>query len=300
MNREVFPYRRPRGGDVSADGWLVRLDGDGRGPLPSSIPDWDYQYDLRLEREVRIDVDAVRQSTGLPDAARLAVAVVWSSSGSGLRVRAHHCVLPVGGVVTVPIALTVRGRESGGMLALETQLVLASRLDDADPLTARRAGSLLWRDETQVRLEGDDSQFPMSVLDFKEAGYPEDAPWLLMVGQDVASAAMGALVLLVNSRTPLVLEAMKRAGRPAAADRLIHSAVQADVTRLLVEHAIRNPEIQDDARFEPDTLGHLLLGTVHTRLPGMSMRGLRELHEGDPSLFSARLQSAVQLFAKES
>ncbi|WP_344336410.1 hypothetical protein [Kitasatospora putterlickiae] len=249
---------------------------------------------------MRIDVDAVRASTGLPATAPLALAVIWHSSGSGLRVRAQHTVLPFGGVVDVPIACTVKGRESGGTLTLDTQLVLAARVDDAGPLTARRAGSVLWRDEAQVRLQGDDSQFPISVVDFKEAGYPEDAPWLLAVEPDPEAAVMGAMVLLVNSGTPQVLDAMQRAGHPGTADRLIHSAVQTDVVRLLVEHAVRMPDLQDDSRYEQDTLGHLLMGIVHTRLPGTTLHALRRLYENDPALFSARIHSAARLFEKES
>ncbi|MFB7616002.1 hypothetical protein [Kitasatospora sp. NPDC056181] len=298
--RQIHPYRRPRDGDVHADDWTVRLDGGGRGPLPPYVPGWDYQFDLRLEREVRVDVDAVRDSAGLPADARLALAVVWSSSGSGLRVRAEHVVLPAHGSLTVPVAFTVRGRDSGGVLTLDTQLVLAARIPDAPPLTARRAGSVLWGDEARVRLQGDDSQFPMTVVDFEAQGYPADAPWFLSVGPDPTAAAMGAMVLLVNSRVPVVIEAMQRAGQPSVSDRLIHAAVQADVVRLLIEHAVRNPEIQDDSRYEPDTLGHLLLGVVHTRFPESSLHGLRRLHENDPSLFSARVQGAVGLFAKES
>ncbi|MFC9326777.1 hypothetical protein [Kitasatospora sp. NPDC057015] len=298
--RQVHPYRRPRAGDIGAEGWMVRLDGEGRSPLPPYVPGWDYQFDLRLEREVRIDVDAVRESVGLPADARLALAVVWSSSGSGLRVRAEHVPLPAHGALTVPIAFTVRGRDSGGVLTLDTQLVLAARVPDAAPLTARRAGSVLWRDEAQVRLQGDDSQFPMTVVDFEAQGYPADAPWYLSVGPDPAAAAMGAMVLLVNSRVPLVLEAMQRAGQPSVADRLIHAAVQADVVRLLIEHAVRNPELQDDAQYESETLGHLLLGIVRTRFPETSLDGLRRLHESEPSLFSARVQGAVGLFAKDS
>ncbi|MFD0398419.1 hypothetical protein ACFVHI_10115 [Kitasatospora sp. NPDC127121] len=300
MSRQVFPYRRPQNDEVSADGWSVRLDGEGRGPLPSFIPDWDYQYDLHLEREVRIDVDAVRRSTGLPVEAELTLVVVWSSSGSGLRVRAHRVTLPAVGATVVPVSFTVHGRESGGVLVLDTQLVLTSRVNTMSLWTAGRAGSILWRDEAQVRLQGDDSQFPMSVVDFKLAGYPDDAPWLLSIGPDPRAAAMGAMVLLVNSGTPSVLEAMKRADQPTPADRPVHSALRADVVRLLVEHAVRNPELREDWRYEPDTLGHLLLGIVHTYFPDTSLEGLRKLYENDPSLFSARVQSAVRLFAKES
>ena len=300
MNRRVYPYRRPHPDAVTAGGWLLKSD-EGEGvPLPPSIVDWDYQRDLDFECTVEVDLDELRTTTALPPEAELALTVVWSSSGSGLRVLAANRPLQGAGSRSVHLAFTVLGRDSGGVLSIDTQLVLAKHSDGSDPTAPHRAGSILWQRGAQVRLQGDASQFPMAVVDFKVAGYPEDAPWYLDIGPNLEAATMGAVLLLVNSRTTVVLDAVRKAEKATYAERLIHSALRQDVVRLMIEHAVGNEDLDDDSELETDTLGHMLRGVVRTHLPDMTLTALRTMRRGDPSLFSARVQSAVGLFAKES
>lgn len=300
MNRRAYPYRRPHPDVISTSGWTLREDDVAAVPLPSALVDWDYQTDLELECSIDIDLNRVREATGLPPEAELALTTVWTSSGSGLRMLAHRITLQGDGVRTVQPAFTVLGRESGGVLTLDTQLVLARRLDNPDPTVPSRAGSVLWRTRAQLRLQGDASQFPMAVVDFLDAGYPADAPWHLEIGRNLEAATMGALLLLVNSRTTLVLEALRKAKKATPAERMIQSALRQDVTRLMIEHVLDHDELDDDSTFEPGTLGHTLLGVVYTHFPETDVTSLRSVRHGDPALLSTRIQDAVGLFAKES
>ncbi|MFE4514370.1 hypothetical protein ACFRMQ_09290 [Kitasatospora sp. NPDC056783] len=285
---------------MTTEGWLLKQE-DGQGiPLPPSVVDWDYQRDLELECTVEVDLDAARASAALPEDAELALTTVWNSSGSGLRMLAAEERLTGGGRRSVHLAFTVLGRDSGGVLSIDTQVVLAGNLDNPDPTGPRRAGSILWQHHAQVRLQGDASQFPMAVVDFAEAGYPEDAPWYLDIGPNLDAATMGAVLLLVNSRTTLVLDAMRKAEKATHAERLIQSALRQDVVRLMIEHAVDDEDLDDGSTFEPDTLGHMLLGAVRTHLPDTTLAALRLMRRSDPSYFSARVQSAVGLFAKET
>jgi hypothetical protein len=90
-------------------------------------------------------------------------------------------------------------------------------------------------------------------------------------------------VLLVNSGTPTVLNALRRAEKASYAERLIQSAVRQDVVRLMIERAVTDEELTDASRFEPDTLGHTLLGLLHTFLPGTSLTSLRMTRRTDPA-----------------
>ncbi|MFE2722852.1 hypothetical protein [Kitasatospora sp. NPDC059327] len=285
---------------MTTDGWLLKQE-DGEGvPLPPSVVDWDYQRDLELECTVEVDLDTVRESAALPPDAELALTTVWSSSGSGLRMLAAEERLTGEGRRSVHLAFTALGRDSGGVLSIDTQMILTKHLDNPDPTGPRRAGSILWQHRKQVRLQGDASQFPMAVVDFAEAGYPEEAPWYLDIGPNLEAATMGAVLLLVNSRTTIVLDAMRRAEKATHAERLIQSALRQDVVRLMIEHAVGNEDLDDESTFEPDTLGHMLLGAVRTHLPDTTLASLRLMRRSDPSYFSASVQSAVGLFAKDS
>ncbi|MEV8533461.1 hypothetical protein [Streptomyces sp. NPDC051211] len=299
MNRRAYPYRMAASDSVSITVWSLKSDDGEAVPLPSSIPDWDFQRDLPLEAVLDVDLDAVRESTALPPEAELALTAVWSSSGSGIRRLADQVPLNGTGQRSAQLAFIVPGRDSGGTLSVETQLVLAKGVENPDPTGPRRAGSILWRHGVSVRLQGDASQFPMAVVDFKEAGYPENAPWYLDIGPNLEAATMGAVVLLVNSNSPVVLNALRRADKASYAERLIHSALRQDVLRLMVERAVADDELDDDSVFEPDTLGHTLLGMIRTYLPSTTLASLRTMRRSDPALLSARVQHAVGLFKKE-
>ena len=300
MNRRAYPYRRAADGSVSMTEWSLKGEDGEVVPLPALIPDWDFQRDLSLETVVDVDLDAVRASARLPQEAELALSVIWSSTGSGLRRLADQVPLSGGGTRSAQLSFTVVGRDSGGQLSVDTQLFLAKALDNPDPTGPRRAGSVLWQHRAGVRLQGDASQFPMAVVDFKSAGYPEKAPWYLDIGPNLEAATMGAVVLLVNSSTPIVLNALRRADKASYAERLIQSAVQQDIVRLMIERAVTDEELTDTSRFEPDTLGHTLLGLLGTFLPGTSLTALRMTRRTDPALFSAKIQHAVGLFSKET
>ncbi|WP_432098417.1 hypothetical protein [Streptomyces sp. WAC 04229] len=300
MNRRAYPYRSAAVGSVTMAEWSLKSEDGEVVPLPAFIPDWDFQRDLSLETVVEVDLDSVRALAGLPYEAELALSAIWSSTGSGLRRLAHRITLHGGGTRSAQLSFTVIGRDSGGRLSVDTQLVLAKALDNPDPTGPRRAGSVLWQHRAGVRLQGDASQFPMAVVDFKSAGYPENAPWYLDVGSNLEAATMGAVVLLVNSGTPVVLNALRRAEKASYAERLIQSAVRQDVVRLMIERAVSDEELTDSSRFEPDTLGHTLLGLLRTFLPGTSLTSLRMTRRTDPALFSAKIQHAVGLFSKET
>lgn len=300
MSRRAYPYRMAAPESVSMSGWSLKSEDGGAVPLPSSIPDWDFQRDLALETVLGVDLDEVRMSAALPSESELALTVVWSASGSGIRRLADQVPVYGTGNRSVQLAFMVAGRNSGGVLTVETQLVLAKGIENPDPTGPRRAGSILWRHEVRVRLQGDASQFPMAVVNFKEAGYPEDAPWYLDISPNLEAATMGAVVLLVNSNAPAALNALRRADKASYAERLIQSALRQDIVRLMVEHALSDDELTDDSVFEPDTLGHMLLGLIRTYLPGATLASLRTLRRSDPALLSARVQHAVGLFKKES
>lgn len=159
MSRRVLPYRSPSEDVVVGEAWqLVTEDGDIT--LPEALPDWDYQMDLHLRRELRVDLDRVRSQAGLRSDTALTLAVVWTATGSSLSGPAKHVRLTAGGTVQVELDVRLRGEELGGLLLLDTVLVLAERRPDARPSSPRRAGSVLWSDRASLRLQGDAPSSP--------------------------------------------------------------------------------------------------------------------------------------------
>ncbi|WP_324784076.1 hypothetical protein [Streptomyces sp. H51] len=280
---------------MTPEGWRLVVE-DGEVALPEALPDWDYQMDVHARRTLRVDLDRVRQQTGLSTDVSLMLSVVWTATGSNLSGPAQHVRLSEVGTRTVDLDVRLRGADLGGLLLLDTALVLAERVNDARPSSPRRAGSVLWSDRTTLRLQGDAPQFPMAVIDFARTSFPEEAAWHLQISGGMESATMGALLLLVNEQNTVTATAFQNAGRPRPVDRIVLSAVYADAARVMVEHALTHEEFAEDADFPEGSLGATLLNLFDQLFPGQSITDIRLRHRQSPALFSSDLQAAVKIF----
>jgi hypothetical protein len=296
MTLRALPYRVPAESAVTAAGWRLVL-GEDEIPLPEALPDWDYQMDLHLRRRVRIDLTQVRAQSGLPDDTSLMLSVVWKSSGSNLSGPAQHVRLrTAGGTQDVDLEVRLRGADLGGLLVLDTVLVLAERRPDARPSSPRRAGSVLWSDRNGLRLQGDAPQFPMAVIDFAHTTHPNAAAWHLQISGSLESSTMGSLLLLINERNTTTTTAFANAGKPRPVDRLVLSAVYADAARTMLEHAFTQADFTDAADFPDDSLGATCAALFDRLFPMRSITDIRLLRESSPSRFSSELQAAVKIF----
>ncbi|MGW2646532.1 hypothetical protein ACWC2T_16815 [Streptomyces sp. NPDC001393] len=264
--------------------------------LPEALPDWDYHMDLRVRRNVRIDVDQARRQSGLPEDASLLISAVWTATGSNLSGPAQHLRLTGAGTVTTEFDVLLRGSDLGGLLLLDTALVLADRRSDARPSSPRRAGSVLWSDRAELRLQGDAPQFPMAVIDFARTSFPDDAAWHLQISGGMEHATMGALLLLVNERNTVTATAFQNAARPRPIDRIVLSAVYADAARTMIEHALADDDFAEDADFTDGSLGATLLSLFDQLFPAQSINDVRLRQRQSPALFASDLQAAVRIF----
>ncbi|MGW3493079.1 hypothetical protein [Streptomyces sp. NPDC001020] len=295
MTRRVLPYRSPSEDVVAAEPWLLVTE-DGEVAMPGALPDWDYHMDLHLRRTVRVDLDRARAQSGLPADAALALAVVWTATGSNLSGPANHARLTDDGTITAEIDVLLRGADLGGLLLLDTALVLAERRRDARPSSPRRAGSVLWSDRESLRLQGDAPQFPMAVIDFALTSFPDNAAWHLQISGGLDSATMGSLLLLVNERNSVTATAFENAAKPRPIDRLVLSAVYADAARIMVEHALGHDDFTEDADFPDGSLGATLLNLFHQLFPGQPITDIRLRQRRSPALFASDVQAAVKIF----
>ncbi|MGW2839856.1 hypothetical protein ACWCWD_18910 [Streptomyces sp. NPDC001493] len=252
---------------------------------------------LRVRRDIHVDVDRARAATGLPIDAALAVSAVWTATGSGLSGPAQHVRLPDTGTVPVTLDVRLEGTDLGGLLLLDTVFVLAERrVGNARPASPRRAGSVLWSDRAAVRLQGDAPQFPMAVIDFALTSFPENAAWHLQISGGMESATMGALLLLVNEQNTVTATAFENAARPRPVDRVVLSAVYADAARTLVEHALRHEDFDEKSDYPDDSLGATLLNLFDQLFPDQPIADLRLRKLQSPALFASDLQAAVKIF----
>jgi len=295
MSRRGLPYRSPSEDVVAAEGWRLGVD-EGEVPLPEALPHWDYRMDLALRRTVRIDLDRVRAECGLPAETALMLTAVWTATGSNLSGPGHRVRLVDGGLCDVDLEVLLSGADLGGLLVLDTALVLAERRSDGRPSSPRRAGSVLWSDRESVRLQGDAPQFPMAVIDFANTSFPDGAAWHLQISGGLDNATMGSLLLLVNEQNKVTTAAFENAHRPRAVDQVVLSAVYADAARIMIEYALSHEDFTEESDYPEDSLGATLLSLFDQLFPGQSVTDVRLRRLQSPATFASDLQAAVKIF----
>ncbi|MEU1550703.1 hypothetical protein [Nocardia sp. NPDC005745] len=294
MAHRVLPYKKPSPAAIKAGEWLLSVDGNEM-PLPESYPHWDYQTTLSLHRTIKVDLRRALAESTLDPGTELTLAAIWTSTGSKLRGTVMRAVVPGSGEVELRADLP--GADLGGVVLLDTALVLARRRHGSGrPVAPRRGGSVLWSDRRQIRLQGDAPQFPIAIVDFDRTDYPGDAAWHLEIGTNLDAATMGSLLLLVNEKKTVVTEALQRASSPRIEDRIALSALYADVARTMVDHALRLSEFDDDSHYVDETLGATLQELFGRLFPGRSITDIRLAAQESPNLFASELQAAVKIF----
>ncbi|WP_399925696.1 hypothetical protein [Streptomyces kanamyceticus] len=294
MSRLALPYRSPVTSCVRPEPWQLVLDGAVT-DLPESLDFWDYRMDIELSRTVHVDLSTARAGAGLSDGSVLSLAAIWTASGSNLRGPVQRVPLSGDGVRTVNLGAVLPGARLGGVLSLETVLVLSRTAGPAAPFAPRRAGSLLWEDTATLRLQGDAPLFPMTVIDFTHTSFRDDAAWHLQLGSDLNGAAMGSMLLIVNEKAEEVSTAFAHAAKPGPVDRVVLSMVYSDCARIMMEHALSKEEFLDGADFAEDSLGATLVNLFHRLFTGRTIQDLRQLRQTSPSLFATELQAATRI-----
>ncbi|MGI5286172.1 hypothetical protein ACQEVF_22935 [Nonomuraea polychroma] len=300
MSRDVLPFLVP---DPSAVEWgLWKLLDEGEAiDLPPTFPTWDYQTDLHLQRVVRVDVERVRAQAGLPHDTALQLVVEWVSSESQLQGLACSSLVESEGPTL--LAAHLRGTELGGRLSLATRLTLAVDLSQIDPFVASRVGDILLEEKTETLLQGVAGMFPTSLLDFAAAGLDPDARWFLDIPMDVSVPVAGGLRLYLNRRDKEVVAAAVGAARPSVVHKRLLEALHTDLTRQLVEAALRPPianQLRDrDHGEDPDSVGASMSALLNHLFHPDPPEALRALQESDPGRFAARVQGAIRRLMRE-
>ncbi|NMO53841.1 hypothetical protein HH310_21990 [Actinoplanes sp. TBRC 11911] len=296
----AWPYRRVRGDLVKASPWTIDPDTDGEREVPDSLPDWDYQTDLRLRRRISLDSAACREVAGLPPDASLAISVRWNALPSLLRGSAAWLPLRDDSQEYL-VDVEIEGERLGGIVNLETMLVLAAP-DKPRPAVAHLVGSNLWNDQIEIRLQGNAPLFPIAQVPFSESSLPYKAAWFLELGADLNATALGAIQLLVNQEHPTIVAAVGRASSPNDVDRAVLSALRSDVVRTMLERALEDEAFDMTEVFEKDTLGAVLQGLMRTYMSSYMDDGLleiRRIRASDPPMFATIVQAATDLLADE-
>lgn len=287
----TLPYLAAPDDAVSADFWTTETGAE----LPERLEHWDPFTDMAVTRTIVLDLDAVREGCRLGADASFAVTASWYSTATRLSDSAAVELADLSGLVRATVSLVLPGPRIGGRVTLRARLILRHPGSAATLISPRIPGTILWRDEVAVEVEGASARFPMAVADFTATRHPTESAWVLeWDNHDLEQPLLGGLRLLLNSAHP-TLTSYLRTGVNDPAASLIQSFVTYDVARTLIFGALRNERFLAAPRgFEEDTVGRAVSELIDSCFPGVPTGTLATWTAESPDRVETVLQAALR------
>ncbi|MCW6531333.1 hypothetical protein NED98_13880 [Sphingomonas sp. MMSM20] len=300
MGRIAFPFLTLDQTAISPEPWVL-LDGGLETPIGDAwLPDWDAARDLRLRRLVTTDLDRAADLLSMPidDGVLELVTRIGTGIGNMPRRIIATSKLPLTRMEpTIVIDEVVPGHSLSQRLLVDT-LVILRQPREGSPLSPDLAGSKLWSDQLDLRLEGEEPRFPMEAVSFLErfAGRPEAyAPWLLHWTPGNLHRDFGGSVRLYLNR-----DRADVTDRLLAGDRATTQVVLADVMTQIISVSLRQNDFERLAEeADPCSIAGRAAHWIGLAFPGQDIAAVRSMIDLRPSAFHAGILAAADIVSLE-
>jgi len=178
-----------------------------------------------------------------------------------------------------------------GDVECSVQLVLASSPDSRAPLSAWRAGSILWSENKKILLGGRGGRFPVEWTAFSESGqFHRESGWQLDWNpDDLDVPTLAGIRLYMNSES----DALNTAVESAGTNQML-GFMHFDVARNLVTGVLENPEIETRT-FEPESVGAVMTRLLTVVFEGEAISAVRQRMKDNRAHFESELQGRLRL-----
>lgn len=295
---QTLPFLIPPTECVSTSGWMRSVDGTFR-EAEESIPDWDPALSIHASISIDVDIPSILNYCNLGPGSKLRAGTSWHSPGTGLRARGSY--IDLSGDETssrFELDLHIDGSIISQSVMLICDLILLENSGEGYALSPKHHGSLLWRFDHFIQLEGDQTRFPIELVNFKETLHlPNNAVWYLEWDDlNFHQLVLGGMRLLVNSSLPRVREAVVA---DPGSEEAIRNSIYFDVAFMMITVALLNTEFVNGADIYPEgTVGAALRRLIQTLYIDESFQSLRNSLEESPDQFQCGLQDKLKLFSE--
>ena len=294
-----YPYHQPRPERIQVVNWQVSpsVMEDG-----ITLRDWDPSTPIEISCALVCDHAGILEDTRLAAGCEIGLALGWLSEGNGLRGCGPTLRL-LASSEPAPVVLELGvppGKPAARLRIVATACLLEEVPHGRAEASPHLAGSVLWRDQRVLCLEGTAARFPVEVADFAQVGWlPANASWHL----DWDPSAPGNLLLRslrlrINSANQRVANAVASPRSRDPETRAILSMIYHDVGRSLIEGMLQCAEfVEVRDPFERGTIGHHVAALLRRHFPGEAASSLAARLRTRPEEFRAELQSRLGLLA---
>ncbi len=296
MKHVAFPFLTLGEPEVNASPWRLIDQNGGTSELGDHVPGWDYARNLELNREIGLAKGTVGKALNLPEEDLDLELVVRLGTGPGSIPRRRRLIIRalIRPGEPFPLGYTAVGHELSQRLWLETSILLARPTRLTARFAPTRPGSILWRDEHDVRLEGSSPRFPMEIVSFRErfSGKAESgALWYLHWQPGHLHRDFGGSVrLFLNDDRKDFIE------RFVGSDPQTLQCVLGDVVSQILGHALRAEDLEEIlADCEPTSVAGHVATWLELAFAGPDLASVRKLLTNAPGSFNAAIQAMANL-----
>jgi len=286
----AFPFLTLDETQVHASAWSLLEEDGSTTALGDHVAGWDYARDLRISRRLGLAEGLTGHTLGLSGEDLELEAVVRLGTGPGSLPRRSWIIaqtrLRPGGKSLLDHV--VAGHRLSQRLWLQTTILLPRNIPGESRFAPQREGSVLWRDEIDIGLEGDSPRFPMEIVSFRErfAGRPESGSlWHLHWRPGHLHRDFGGSVrLFLNHDRQDFIE------RFVASDPLMLQCTLADVMTQILDHALRDEDLEEHlADCEPTSVAGHIATWLAIAFPGQDPASIRNMLLTSPGHFRSAI-----------
>lgn len=300
MKTTALPYLRPYPERIQIKEWSI-IQEDISVPLREFMPEWDATTDITLSAKAEINLAGILNDCKLSSNSELVIVSAWDSSGTGLRDCSN--VLTIDSSLTHQVIILdwhLTGAFLSAEIMISISLVLKNAADTMHQFAPKLAGSLLWRDQRKIVLEGSGTRFPVEMVNFAESfsWLPENAGWFLDWDQhDFTRPVLGGMRLYINSNHKQLKSALNGTQDN---DSTIREVISFEVARTMIMTALDDREFLINAElYEDDTVGASIRRLLHALFVNNTLQELVEYRKGYSNRFDCELQDRLRLFWKD-
>ncbi len=296
-DRVAFPFLVLSDEVVDANQWMIGPVGEPLQPCPDMLDYWDYEQDLEVRRQIRIDMSAAAEKLDLDpnDLSLMAVLSVGTGRGTMPRqlwpeetrqIREDDDEITLNAII--------ESRTLSGRLWLEVEILLASEPDNPGQFSPRQPGARLWGAHQDILLEdGGSARFPMEVISFSTA-FPsrpqQGSPWFFswQPGQWHKDFA-GAVRLYINRDMPHIVTLVENG------DPLTLRLLLADLMGQVLRSAVADEELESAEEYEEGALGRQALDWLDLSFPSHGIDSVKAILDHRPGEFHAAILEAAEV-----
>ena len=300
MKTSSPPYLRPYFERIEIKDWLLIKNGSSS-LLGELMPEWDTATNITIAINAEVDTYGILEDCKLSRSAQLRLVSSWESTGTGLRDCGNFVDLDTN---LSNQSVLLEAQIEGAMLASEVVVGVSLLLMKVGMVTERLApkltGSLLWRNQRKIALEGTGTRFPVEMVNFSESfsWLPENAGWFLDWDRfDFTRPVLGSVRLYVNSnhqRLKAAVNGIKEI------DQALREVISFDIARTMIMTALDSEDfINESEKYADETVGAAVRRLVNTLFPSKALHERAQYRKQYPDRFECDLQDSLQLFWKE-